>query len=130
MRALLSILTGAGIPLGVAGLLYLTSRVAGIAALREASRLALLSGLTLGALGAVLGWLAVRRRVSPTPLRDALQLASILPALVTLVAVLRLSHEEGVAAALFQAPFLFLPGPAAAACSARLWRAAAPPPRP
>ncbi len=120
-------LTGAGVPLGLAGLLWGLGRLTQVHALTYAGMAGIGAGLTLGPLGAFLGLLVVRRRVSPTPFRDALQVASILPAILTLVAVLPISHAEGALVGLICAPLVFLPGPLAAGIAARLWQASEPP---
>ena len=126
MRALMAGMTGAGVPLGLAGLLCGIGWMSKIHLLKFAGMAGLGSSLILGPLGAFLGLLVIRRRVSPTPFRDALQVASILPAILTLVAVLPISHAEGALAGLICAPLVFLPGPVAAGVAARLWQASEP----
>jgi hypothetical protein len=121
MKAWAAILAGAGVPLGLCGIVFATARLGGSDAVETAARLGLLSSAILGPLGAGLGILAARRKVSATPLKDAVQLAGVVPALVTLVAVMPLSHVQGSLAALVAAPFLFLPGPLAGYIAARLY---------
>ena len=120
MKAWVAGLAGAGAPLLLCALLWGVGRLGGSALLEGAARAGLLSSVLLAPLGAGLGLLAGRRRVSPTPLRDAVQLASIVPGLVAFVVVLMLSHERGMGVALVYAPFVFLPGPLAGALAARL----------
>ena len=127
MKAWVALLAGVGAPLGLCAILFAISRGASLPLLDRAAQAGLASSALLGPLGAVLGLLAARRKVSDTPLRDAIQAAAIVPAGVALVVVLIISHEQGSFAALVTAPFLFLPGPVAGGIAA--WLAAWTPPR-
>ncbi len=113
----MAILTGAGVPLGLAGLLYGLGWFLRVEPLKLLGTAGLLSSLTLGPLGALLGVMVVRRRVSSTPFRDALQVAAIVPAVVTFP-VLMINP--------LAAPLVFLAGPLAAGVAARLWQASEP----
>lgn len=126
MRPWIAAMTGAGAPLGACGLIFLLSRSAGVASFEEAARLGLWMGLFMAPLGAGLGVLAARRPAAESPLVDAVKTSSIVPALLTLPAVLLTSHEKGVVAALILAPFAFLPGPVAGGLSAWLSKRPAP----
>jgi hypothetical protein len=120
MKAWVAVLAGAGLPLLLCAPLWGAARAGGAAGLEAASRAGLLASAVLAPLGAVLGVLAGRRKVSPSPLWDAVRLASIVPAVVAFVVVLGLSHDQGMSTALLHAPFVFLPGPLAGAAAARL----------
>ena len=126
MKAWVALLAGVGVPLGFCAILFAISRGASLPILDRAAQAGLASSALLGPLGAWLGLMAARRKVSDAPLRDAVRVAAIVPAVVSLVAVLMISHDQGSFAALVAGPFLFLPGPVAGGVAA--WLAAWTPP--
>src|SRR5687768_5940620 len=126
MKTWVALLAGVGVPLGLCALLFGISRGASLPILDRAAQAGLASSALLGPLGAWLGLMAARRKVSDAPLRDAVRVAAIVPAVVSLVAVLLMSHDEGSLAAIIAAPFLFLPCPVAGGIAA--WLAAWTPP--
>jgi hypothetical protein len=128
MKAWVALLAGVGVPLGLCAILFALSRGASLPVLDRAAQAGLASSALLGPLGAILGLLAAGRKVSDTPLRDAVQAAAIVPAGITMVVMLMISHEQGPLAAMVAAPFLFLPGPVAGGVAARLalWTPPAP----
>ncbi|HEX7896817.1 MAG TPA: hypothetical protein VF950_03605 [Planctomycetota bacterium] len=122
MKAWVALLAGVGVPMALSAILYALSRAAAVPSFEQAARLGLKMSLFMGPLGAVLGILAARRPHAEAPLRDAIKTSSIIPAMITLPAVLLTSNEQGVLAALVVAPFAFLPGPVAGGIAAWLAR--------